>query len=367
MRYIKLFEDFHKEKEVDSFDPFGHMKTSIKIDKKIDPKKDLLTFGTSNMKLQYPYFSIPSGYTCPFASMCKSLAHRKGGKFSDGKSIQDMGQFRCYAASTEVQYKNVRDSRWKNFDLLKPLKSKEEMSELILTSLKYHKKTNGDFSLFRIHESGDFYSQQYFDAWLLVAKEMSDVVFYAYTKSLPFWVARLSTIPKNLKLIASVGGSSDHLISRYNLRYCVVVDTVEQAQEMKLKIDLDETIAYGTDENFALLLHGTQKAGTERAKQTGKNAKIIRDVKGIKSKNETVTYDTNKENEYFNDLFGAYIEDNSNSKEVWSATIDKVDDNDMNVQLSIGIEDGIQKIFFYKNDGEVQSDLNKAKDIINII
>lgn len=362
MKYIKFFEDYHKEKEiadVEEFDPFGHM--SAPKTKAID-KSNLLTFGISNAKLKYPYFSIPSGYTCPFASMCKSLAHRKGGKFSDGKSIQDLGQFRCYAASTEVMYKNVRESRWKNFELLRKLSTKEEMSELIITSLQYLIKTKGDFSIFRIHESGDFYSQQYFDAWLDVAKAFPDIVFYAYTKSLPFWVARLNNIPKNLKLIASVGGSADHLVQKYNLRYCVVVDTVEEAKAMKLRIDLDETIAYGTNDNFALLLHGSQKAGTEKAKQTIKNANIIRSVKNkIGVKNESVAQE-----EYFNDLFGTYVADNEGSESIWTSEIGKTEaDEDMDIQLTISTKDGIQKIFFYKTESDANHDLELSKKTLS--
>ena len=43
----------------------------------------------------------------------------------------------------------------------------------------------------RVHDSGDFFSQEYFDAWLEVARGRPRTRFYAYTKSLPFWVARL--------------------------------------------------------------------------------------------------------------------------------------------------------------------------------
>ncbi len=34
----------------------------------------------------------------------------------------------------------------------------------------------------RVHESGDFYSQEYIEKWAKIAKENPDVTFYAYTK-----------------------------------------------------------------------------------------------------------------------------------------------------------------------------------------
>src|SRR5262245_58951650 len=46
--------------------------------------------------------------------------------------------------------------------------------------------------LVRVHGSGDFYSQDGFDAWLEVAREWPATVFHFYTTPLSFWVARLA-------------------------------------------------------------------------------------------------------------------------------------------------------------------------------
>ena len=140
------------------------------------------------------------------------------------------------------------------------------MINLILRSLPKN------ISLCRIHSSGDFFSQDYFDAWNHVASIRHDVVFYAYTKALPFWIKRLGIISPNFRLVASKGGKYDHLIPLYNLRHVQVVGlnpaiTPEiEAKSLGLEIDHDDTLAWNSQANFAISLHGTQPAGTDAAK-----------------------------------------------------------------------------------------------------
>ena len=91
----------------------------------------LLKFGFENAKLKgIWHFSLPSGWTCPAATVCLTKADRTTGKISDGKQQE----YRCYAAMDEARYPSVRKARWHNFDLLKNL-SKDEMVELICDSL----------------------------------------------------------------------------------------------------------------------------------------------------------------------------------------------------------------------------------------
>ena len=195
-------------------------------------------------------FSLPSGYTCPSANECLSKADKHTGKIKDGKN----SRFRCFSASTESVYKNTRDQRWYNFELLRKL-DKTSMAHLIADSIP----TNAN--LIRIHVGGDFFNQDYFDAWATVAIYRDDVTFYAYTKSLRYWVKQLGFIyiaDANYKLIASRGGTDDHLIDKYGLRSSVVVQDYDQAQSLGLEIDYDERLAITGNQDFALLLHGTQ-------------------------------------------------------------------------------------------------------------
>ena len=227
----------------------------------------MLKFTNGNAKLEKGIwsFSVPSGHTCPFAKDCLSKADRSTGKITDGKATV----FRCFSASQEAVFPNVRNSRWHNFDVLKGLKF-GEMASLIQKSLPPSAKK------IRIHVGGDFFSQSYFDAWLCVAKVNPDIVFYSYTKSLKFWIKRLEEIPSNFILTASKGTKNDSLIEEYNLRYSEVVYSIEEAEEKGLEIDHDDSHAYTGGPSFALLIHGTQPAKSESGKK--KNA-----LKGVGS------------------------------------------------------------------------------------
>ena len=55
-----------------------------------------------------------------------------------------------------------------------------------------------------------------------------------------------------------------------NLKYARVVFSEEEAAKLGLEIDHDDSHAYGGDESFALLIHGTQPSGSMAAKAKNK-------------------------------------------------------------------------------------------------
>lgn len=209
-----------------------------------------LQFSFGNAKVKNAIiFDLPAGQTCPGAEKC--LAMVKSGKIWDGPRQE----FRCYAASIEVLYKNVHAKRTRNLDILKG-KTKNEMASIIKESLPIK------FGILRIHSSGDFFSQDYFDAWLETIKKNKNILFYAYTKSIPFWLARKDEIPPNFVLTASYGGKFDYLIKEHNLKNAEVV-----VNPKLKKIDHDDSLAQNKRiKSFRLLLHGSQKAGTKASK-----------------------------------------------------------------------------------------------------
>jgi len=272
---FNVFEKMIIEAEDDEFDPFAYMDTA-ELD--IDPADCVLTFGKTNAKMSkmnIVYLSLPAGYTCPFAAGCKTFAHKQGGKFkSSGKSILDAGgDFRCYAASTEAQYKNVRNSRWSNFDLMR---ESDDMAQLISRSIKFYNSNNPDISIFRIHESGDFFSQEYFNAWIEVANMHPQILFYAYTVSLPYWQDRKDDIPTNLRLTASQGGMRDDIIDKEGFRKAVVVKDEGEAIEKNLNVDVADFLAVFGDKDFALLLHGVQSKESKQTAASMKNSAILK-------------------------------------------------------------------------------------------
>ena len=231
----------------------------------------LLKFQQGNAKLGKNIFtfSLPAGHACPFANECLSKADKLTGKLTDGPNTQ----FRCFAASAEAVYPNVRIARWHNFDLLKKLTT-NKATDLILESLP--KKAN----IVRIHVSGDFFNESYFLAWLQVAKLKPEVLFYAYTKSLIYWVNYIKDIPTNLVLNASEGGKLDAQILEHGLKFAKVVYSPEQAEELGLLIDHTDEAAYKTKESFALLIHGQQPKGS----------KASQSIKDLKARNIKFSY-----------------------------------------------------------------------------
>ena len=175
-------------------------------------------------------WNLPTGVTCPFALECRVSVDRVTGKFSIAH-----GAFKCYAASAE-RFPGVREHRWSNYEAAK-------MAAL--------PELPADAKHVRIHMSGDFYSQHYFDLWLDYARKRPDVKFWAFTKSINYWVNRLGDIPSNLILTASYGGKHDELIEQYNLKYTKVVKSVEEANGMP--IDNNDDYARMPDVSFCLL------------------------------------------------------------------------------------------------------------------
>ena len=227
-------------------------------------KLQRLKFVKGNAKLgkQVAILSLPAGYACPFAELCKSKADKVTGKVTDGPKTQ----FRCYAVAAEALFPKVRQSRWNNFELIKTAKTVKGMALLITRSIPKN------ISFVRFHQSGDFFSQAYFDAWLEVARNHPHITFYGYTKALPYLVARLSVIPSNFRVVASYGGSYDHLIKSFNLRSAVVVginpnESPEAgALRLGLELDHDDSHVWNYEKSFAISLHGTQPAGSQAGK-----------------------------------------------------------------------------------------------------
>ena len=207
--------------------------------------------------------SLPAGLTCPGSNTCKAwtVMNEKTNKRELKRGNESL--FTCFAASEELRYPNVYNSRRYNYNLINSYVVKRDvdgLSNLINDSLLANKK---NINKFRIHESGDFYNPLYLEAWLNVAKFNKDIKFYCYSKSLNFFLETL--LPNNFYLTASYGGKYDYLINEgYFTRYSKVVFSIEEAKRLGLEIDTDDSCRF-KNKPFALLLHGLQEKNTASA------------------------------------------------------------------------------------------------------
>lgn len=136
-------------------------------------------------KVKFLIWNIPAVKTCPFRTEhCEKS---------------------CYARKAERLYPQVLPSREANYsESLSP----EFVNNMIYTiAVEASKKSNkGKTIIVRIHESGDFYNEEYANKWLTIATQIgaiySNVTFMAYTKSLPYFNGKC--IPENMVVRASV-------------------------------------------------------------------------------------------------------------------------------------------------------------------
>jgi hypothetical protein len=221
-----------------------------------------LIFGEGNAKLDKDTltFSLPAGFSCPGAYECLTKADPTTGVITDGVNQK----YRCFAASAEAVFRNVREARWNNYTTLRGCGGKKEMGQLIVSQLRQNIKTHT--TKVRVHVSGDFFSKDYFLAWMYAAEVYNHLTFYAYTKSIHILAKCQTDIPLNFKIVSSRGGKFDHVIDQLQWVSAKVVLHPEEAETLGLTIDHDDSLAVSAQEDFALLLHGTQPANSEASR-----------------------------------------------------------------------------------------------------
>lgn len=249
--------------------------------------KGIIPFLNNNRKVYS--LDLLSGFACPFASKCLSRAIVEEGK---PRRIQDgpNTEFRCFSASQEVIFPKVYELRKHNFDMLRNCANQ---AQLIADSMPEN------LGVCRLAVGGDFFNEQYFLAWLDIAKQFPDRLFYAYTKSLPYWIKNRKQVEKldNFVLTASYGGRCDDMIKEHKLRWSKVVLSIKSAG--RLPLDTDDSHAADPskrNKNFALLIHGIQPKGTkandaiQQMKRDGVDFHYHRKKKKCKSEEQFYVY-----------------------------------------------------------------------------
>jgi hypothetical protein len=136
----------------------------------------------------------------------------------------------CYAKDAERRFPAVKPKRQYNLELSKS----KGFIETIVNEIEQVPIA----PYFRLHESGDFYSQKYFDDWCKIVKEFPKKTFLAFTKSFRL---DFSNKPKNLNIYNSVWNDTDQALikgSRFKKAYTVM--TYKAFEGKNIKIDKAE-------------------------------------------------------------------------------------------------------------------------------
>ena len=182
-------------------------------------------------------FSLPAYKTqnnkmvCPFAKDCVKY---------------------CYAQKGNYRFPSVKKGLNNRYELSK----KDEFITIMNANILLERPTH-----VRIHDSGDFYSVDYLNKWVQIAKDNKDVIFYAYTKSIPFFklTKEMNTnflLPKNLIIIFSEGSKKDNLINTSKDRHSrIFKDINEMIKQGYVNASDNDLNAITDNKKVGLLLH----------------------------------------------------------------------------------------------------------------
>ena len=150
----------------------------------------IANISTGNLKMDNTLiFNLPAKTTCPGSTeLCRG---------------------KCYACKNQ-RFANVVASREQN---LEASKGSEFVDAVVSFVTKYFGNESG---FLRVHESGDFYSQEYLDKWLEIARRLPNVKFLAFTKS---YMLDFSKVPDNFKMIYSVFPDTKYIVNELPIAY----------------------------------------------------------------------------------------------------------------------------------------------------
>lgn len=158
-----------------------------------------------------------------------SKLHRSCGIFDLPTSVCFHSCPNCYAKKAERIYPNVLTFKNNN------LKSYQDNPDYWLIQMSREiAKNKNKIRTFRIHSSGDFFSQEYISNWAVVVTAFPEIRFYAYTKNAGILDFSELTCLKNFNLINSIAddggynyGKQDRIETLQNQGYFLCPDTVQ--------------------------------------------------------------------------------------------------------------------------------------------
>jgi len=159
----------------------------------------------------------------------------------------------CYARERAYSWPKVKAKHHLNFVATQ--------SDGFIDAMSLEVKLNRA-DLVRIHDAGDFYSPEYLEKWIAIAKQNPSVIFYAYSKMVDMLKKRklFADFPQNFKVIFSLGGKEDSKINQESDRHSRVFPTLDALLAAGYTdTSRDDTLAIGGNPKIGLVYHGLKK------------------------------------------------------------------------------------------------------------
>jgi len=149
----------------------------------------MIYISKGNRRMNIPTFSLPAVVSC--------------------NNTTALCRLNCYARKAEKCYPNVLPSRERNY-------RESETNNFITQVKEWLDKHKPNY--FRIHESGDFYNQEYLEKWFKIIKDYPDIKFLVYTQ---MYNLDYSKKPDNLVVYWTVWSDSSSVPKKGLFAYVV--------------------------------------------------------------------------------------------------------------------------------------------------
>jgi hypothetical protein len=196
--------------------------------------RELKRDGVWNWTLPAWVVELPDGShfnVCPQAGACAKFCYARNGTYLfpkvRGKHLSNLE----LAQSPEFSEAMQQELSHKKF---RPTGTPREIPGLhSIEHLSYWKRwwIEAGGQAVRIHDSGDFFSEAYYNEWVNLAWDFPEILFYAYTKEVALTKSLEHTFPSNLLICYSMGGRQDHLLDPDTDRHADVFPDLEAIEE----------------------------------------------------------------------------------------------------------------------------------------
>ena len=185
--------------------------------------------GLKIFNFSIPAYKSKSGkVVCPFAESCVKYCYAQ------------KGNYKRFPKVAEGMEERFLISKSLNFVALMDIEINKKKADAV-----------------RIHDSGDFYNNEYIEKWVNIAMLNPNINFYAYTKSIPLFKGR--NLPKNMDVIFSFGSKKDELIDVNNDRHARIfnneMELLKEGYINASKIDYYATKFHSSNKKVGLIYH----------------------------------------------------------------------------------------------------------------